>query len=321
MLDTETIRNFPLKSWIGKHTRIRSSEGPDNIYADCPFCGGYSTLACSKILKVFRCFRCYEGGHARDKWKGTSGLTKMFMLLEQCSYEEALVKLSSLSYTVGASPEPKRQEPPRAFWPKDSIQLAECSSSNPGRLMLRRRGVEHLVDHARYCGEGQYTDRVILPGHWFGIIKGYEAKAIYPVQKPKALYPKWFYTGENLYSTYNWDWSKPYAVITESIIDAETLGVNAIGLYGSVLKDAHIALLLELKRKGLSNLIWMLDADAAQKAFRMILTKTSAFFLNFYALLPNNEDPNSIGRTEAWNRVSNAQAIFTQDCLLHPPVS
>jgi hypothetical protein len=304
---------FDVVSWISQYTKVRS-KGHDNCYADCPFCKGESTLAISRRLNIFRCFRCYDGGHCREIWRGTCNLTKMMMLLENISYREAKEKVANLQ---GLTFKPTQTERPKIepLFP-ESFPLKECHFLNPGRLMLAKRGVSHLVDSSSYCPIGTYHDRVILPTNYLGQLTGFEAKAIYPSQRPKALYPNWFRTGETFYTTQRWDESESFLVITESVLDAETLGINAIGLFGSYLKDAQFELLLKLRETGKTDLVWMLDSDAMQKSIRFILTKTLPFFTNYITKLPRGEDPNSLGRDKCWSLVSRAKEIKGEEDFL-----
>jgi hypothetical protein len=306
------MTNFPLINWLSQYTKIRSSEGEDNIYADCPFCHGQSTLAASRDNYHFRCFRCYEGGHCRDIWEGQCWLPKMIMLLERVSYHEAKRRVERFVGVTLPKPTEQREE----HWPREMFKIKNCSNMNPGKLMLERRKVEHLAEHSYYIVNGHYADRVLLTTQWFGKTTGFEAKACYPVQSPKALYPSWFRTGENLYGTREWDWKLDFAVITESILDAETLGSNSVGLFGSSLKAGQLKLLLELRKRGLRRLVWLLDADAIKKAIGIIFKETNLWFTNYIAPLAGKEDPNSIGRDRSWEAVSRAQEVNSELELL-----
>lgn len=309
---------FPLLGWLSRFTTIRSHDNQDNIYADCMFCKGEAKLAASKLHNIFRCYKCYEGGYCRSIWKGTCNLPRMVMLLEQCSYGKALSRISELSGTIIQTQIITNTRPPKPehIWPQESMWLRECSQTNPGRLMLQRRSVDHLIQDARYCVTGKYGERVLLPAHYFDSIKGFEAKATYPDQKPKTLYPEWFRTGESIYTTKNWDWNQDFAVITESILDAETLGCNTIGLYGSFMKVSQFELILNLRRKGISTLVWMLDEDALKKSLKAILTHASIFFQNFVVKMPFREDPNSLGRDLCWKLVTTAWKLESESDII-----
>jgi hypothetical protein len=308
---------FPIKNYLSNFTTLRSDNSVDNSTWDCPFCGGKSTFVASHLRYIFRCYRCFEGGYCSDIWKGTCGLPQLIRILEKCSYPEAFSKINFLRGIPDTfSSRPQRPKLERDFWPRGTIPMSDCSPSNPGRLMLRRRGVEHLCEHCFYSMGGKYNERVLIPALWSGEVIGFEAKNIYPSQVPKTLYPDWFRKGEYLYSTHNWDRSSDFCVITESILDAETLGVNAIGLYGSSLNSVQFSLLLQLRSKGIKRLVWMLDADALKKEVKMIVRQSSSFFTNYISMLPIGEDPNSIGRSKAWEAVSKAALISGEEDLL-----
>lgn len=311
------IDTFPVVRWLSKHTEVFDTGGGDNVYANCPWCfseGHKKTLAVSTVHKIFRCFRCFEGGHHQSEWKGTCNLVKMIMLLEQIRFAQA----KSLIFELSGLPEPirrERQKAPQQLIPTEAVQISKCHPQAECIQELHKRRLDHLLDKIYFCPTGKYSYRFILPATWMGSLEGFEAKGISKSQEPKALYPEWFFTGEHLYST-KWDDKLDFAVITESIFDAETLGTNAIGLFGSYLKEGQLALLNELRHQGISRLVWMLDGDAIKKAIRQILGKTSGIFDNYIALLQKPEDPNSIGHNEAWQRVVDSRPVASVSDVL-----
>ena len=117
-------------------------------------------------------------------------------------------------------------------------KLNAIPKTDPSVRYLHNRGVQHLVSSSYVCIDGPYRGRILLPAMWLNELMGFEAKS-YAGKKPKSLFPDWFLTSATVYTTRRWDNNLPFCVVTESIIDAETLGVNAIGLYGSTLSWAQ----------------------------------------------------------------------------------
>jgi hypothetical protein len=143
-------------------------------------------------------------------------------------------------------------------------------------------------------------------------VVGFDAKS-YVSAKPKSLFPEWQEKGA-MYVTRAWDWSKDFAVITESVLDAETLGSNAIGILGSVLRPAQLIHLRRLRKK-ISRLVWFLDGDAWRKQNRAVFRLTSMFD-NFLVPLDFGEDPNDLGRSRCWEQVRRAIPVRNDSDLI-----
>ena len=301
------IDNFPLFSWLSD--RGYGFRGSTSIRINCPHCGGIRTLSIHTQKKFCQCFRCSEGGHAVGKWDGTGSLIDLVALVEDCDRRTAFKKIAELSgqpdLDFDKLPEIKN---PEKFFPKESVLLSKAHHNHPAKKILKERKLEHLTDSIFVCVSGQYANRWILPCLFFNELKGFEAKS-YCGKKPKSLFPEWFSTSESFYTTKTWDFSAGLVIITESIFDAETVGCNAIGLYGSQLREGQLLKLVELKDKGVRELIWFLDGDAWRKQRRQVLLYTRNFFANRVVRVPKDEDPNSIGRDACWQLVKLAKVV------------
>jgi hypothetical protein len=159
-----------------------------------------------------------------------------------------------------------------------------------------------------------YANRWILPCHYFGELTGFEAKT-YGNGKPKSLFPEWFRPDSTVYTT-TWDVDQDFCVITESIFDAETLGSNAIGIFGSVLRHGQLQKLLEMRNTcRLRRLVWFLDPDAVKKQTRAIVTKTLPHFTNY--IVRSEYDPNDTGSTKCWKLVKNSIPVASARDILN----
>lgn len=300
---SQAIAEFPVLAWLSNITQIHDT-GNVNVYCDCPICGGKKRLGVDRERKLFHCFRCDEAGVATHIWDGKANLLQAIMIFENLHWHDAKKKV----YEMTGFPEPVRPKPkkPRQVIPKDAISLTNADDSDPAVRYLDSRGISHLRSTSFLCVSGRYSGRVILPTKYLGEMTGFEAKT-YSNQKPKSLYPDWMDVESSVYST-NIDFSAEVLILTESVIDAETFGANALGLYGTI-KHGHWGPLLELRHAGIKRLYWALDHDAFFKAAKAIASKALPFFDNYFCTFPMREDPNSLGRKAAWEYARNATHV------------
>lgn len=295
---------FPIVSWLGKHANVYDTGGT-NVYIDCPVCGGRRKLAVSREKLIGRCFRCDDGGHGGKIWNGRAALPKLVSLVAKISIAEAYVEIHKHSgyFDIPAHAEFRHSE---VKLPDSIRRCSELRYDHPAIKMLESRDCLHLLDHAFVTDRGQYQGRMILPCRWFGELVGFEAKS-FSGHSRKALFPGWFKTGENIYTSKYWDHDLGYAVITESTLDAECVGWNACGLYGCMLRDSQLPRLLELREYGIKKLIWFLDSDARAKELSIITRKTQSLFDNYVVSVPAGEDPCSLGREACLKLISEAK--------------
>jgi len=304
--DLKTVCDaFPVVTWLSSKVKV-SDTGGANVQIDCPVCRGRNKLGVHRVKKVAQCFKCSEGGAGGTVWNGRVDLIGLIRLLDLCDYRQAIRTI--YSYAGIAEPKWERNKPVSRGVPKEAYPLRDVAASHPSREWLHKRGVGHLAECSHVCIDGPYEGRVILPATWFEETAGWEAKT-YVGSQPKSLFPEWFETSHNIYTTQEWDTSADFCVITESILDAETFRINALGLYGSTLREGQLLKLFELKARGINRLVWCLDYDAWKKQAAAILTRTELHFINLVCDLPRWEDPNQVGWAKCWELVQNAKVI------------
>lgn len=303
----DAIRKFPVSSWLRNHTKIYDDGHGENFYADCPICKRKRKLGVHRIDKRMHCFYCHETGHHGDVWSGKSGLVRMVMLLERRSQFEAI---QFIFHFVGEDAPVVYRQQEAAKLPEEFIPFSRCSKEHASYQTLIRRGVGHLADKAGVCITGRYENRIILPVWWLGAFVGFEAKT-YVGSEPKTLYPSWFHTGDYLYMNRYCTPGMTTLIITESILDAETLRLPAAGLFGSSLKEGQINRLFELKELGLDMVVWLLDGDAWKKQARCAM-QTASFLRTAVTALPDKEDPNSLGWQGIAPALAKAQIVCNQ---------
>lgn len=310
MRDTElddAIASFPILHWAERHFEFEDT-GNLNIYANCPICGGKKSLGIEREKKIFHCFKCdpNEGGCGGTTWNGKVGLVRAVMLFENLRFPDA----KRLIFSLAGFPEPKwtPRERPKEILPKSLIPLNSSVICEPARNELTRRHCPHLVSISYITDIPRYRGRIIIPTRFLDEDTGYEAKA-YTGRTPKALYPDWFDSGTNVYTTLNWDYDLDFAVVTESILDAETIGWNGIGLYGGF-KEFQLPRFLDLKAKGIKRLIWMLDEDAVLKQMKAVQYYFFPHFENYFVKMEG--DPNKLGPEKCLHLVSSATPVESE---------
>lgn len=315
----DAVRRFPINAWLSGHTRVRDGGGR-NLYADCTACQGKEKIRYRKETGRWTCFKCDAGGYAGDAWRGWGDLFALVAYFEKISYGQAVRFVADRAGIPDL--DFKRPEIPRNKIPEEAIPLAEIPADHISHRRLAKRGLAHLAPKLYGCVSGQYAGRWILPCKFGKELQGFEAKAWHPKTQPKALYPTWFVARESVYTTYNWDDSLGFAIVTESVFDAETFGLNAVGIYGANLLPGQFDKLLTLRERGITALYWALDPDAFDKAAKGILSKTFSMFSNHLVeipkLLPDGSkgDPNAIGTDACWELVESAVLVESEWDLL-----
>lgn len=316
----DAIRAFPVASWLSSYTEVRDGGG-NNLYADCPACKGRQKLQIRKETRRFRCFKCDDGGHATGDWRGWGTLFQLVRYLEGFSTVGQAVRFV-IERSGLPDVEVKRLQAPARKLPPEAFPASECAPDHPAVVRLEERGLSHLLDHIQVAVDGKYANRWILPCRFMGKVEGFEAKAWHKSKQPKALYPTWFKPQDTIYTT-AWDRDLDFGVVTESIFDAETFALNALGLYGSSLLAGQVDRLLELRRDfGVTRLFWALDPDATARQLKAIGEKTSALFKNFLVPLPartvsgEKSDPNSLGHETCLELLAQAVEVTSELDLL-----
>ncbi len=301
----EAIDQFPILSWLQQRFHVRDS-GAQRLRIDCPVCRGQKTLSVAVDEKLFHCFRCDEGGQGGGVWNGKANLFSFLKIVEGVSNKAAFERIRSLA---GLPDVPRARTTKKVTgFPREAIPLATVRNDHPAVQMLIRRKVAHLIPHAKVCVDGEFSDRILFPCFFLGEIVGFEAKS-FVAANPKSKLQFFDDKSPKIYTSMNWDEKSDRCTITESILDAESCPGNAVGIFGSVLREEQLLSLLELRKLGLRRLQWSLDGDAMKKQHNSIRSKTRLFFDNSDILLKMGEDPNSVGSDEMRLRIAAALPV------------
>ena len=286
----EAVSRFPIVSWADENLRnVRA--GHEEIKADCPLCGGQRTLSINRHKMLFCCHRCPV---RNPDWrrKGTN-LLQFMVLLGQDKGEafRTILRLSGLPDREIAA---RRTGQP--LIPPGAIPLSTLPDTEPARQLLVARHVPHLIPVSYVCVEGYYKDRVILQCLERDELKGSECKSLFRGAQFKSLFhpPGQFEKSKTVYTTRAWNHSSKTAVVTESILDAETFSgvANGIGLYGSELSEGQVFAMLSL---GIEEVVWALDGDAHDKVLKAFRKWGCDLFDNSMIRFGERDDPNSVG--------------------------
>jgi hypothetical protein len=309
----KAIAEFPLISWLSEFTKVKD-RGTRNIYVDCPICETKKSLGVWIEKRLFHCFGCdpNEGGKGGGIWNGRANLVQMIALVDKCSKGKAIAKILKLT---GFPDVYTPQSAPKVIIPEEAIPLRTCSPRNDAvRYLVETRKLPHLVETSYVCVEGKYRDRIILPVFSFASderfkpeLIGFEAKS-YVNAHPKSLFPDWFDTESNLYVSRFWNIQAEWIAVTESIFDAETIRWDAVGCFGGF-KDGQWSLLLDMRKRGVHKLVWMLDGDAWLKQTKHILARALPFFHNYVVDFKKDEDPNSVGTERCHQLIEKSRLV------------
>lgn len=302
----DAISQFPIVQWCQSNLQgVRVCH--DEIIADCPFCGGYKKFSMNRVTRLCKCFRCKDGGHALG-WPGYGNLFKL-LVYRGMSRSEAYRYICDQSGMPDVVVELKRTDAyAEPLIPKEVIPLAKLPDHEPAIQFLKRRHAPQLIPYSGVCIDGKYKDRVSLQCLYDGYLVGSEMKSIFPTIKPKSLFHPIdvFQKSRTLYTSIDWDHNRKEAVLTESILDAETChGHNGVGIYGCSLSEAQVSLLIAL---GVERIIWALDGDAFHQALRGYHL-TSDNFDHAIVKFGPRDDPNSTGPDGCDYLIKNATPI------------
>ncbi len=302
------IDRFDIVRWADQHVELQD-KGGKNVYGRCMVCHSDKKLSISRDKKIVRCFACDDGGKGGNIWNGRADLIRFIMLVLKCNRARAIQELFD---KAGPLPvEAKEVDLLDLALPDESMLIGHaCDENHPCMQYLVRRGMQRFANQWYMCPTGRYSGRIIIPCLSFGEDWGFEAKS-YCGGDPKSLTNL---REGALWVTQAWDAERPYAVITEAVFDAEAIGMNAVGMFGSALDENRLTELLRLRSRGVTRLIWMLDDDAFGKQLKIIRKWVSLYFENYRVKFPphlKGQDPSSLSFLDRWSLIQAAEPVET----------
>lgn len=185
-----------------------------------------------------------------------------------------------------------------------SIPITSLKYDHPACDFLLKRGFDpyHVgsVYEIGYCdiNAGNLKGHIVIPVKMSGNLVGWQARAIYPSRR-KYYTCKGMRTSRVLYGYDLIPDGYDYVVLVEGIFDVWRVGPPAVALFGTAVSYHHQEILL---KRGIKDVLIMLDADAKQKAEK-IAEQLSRYFRVVIVNLPEG-DPADFSRDQCWEFIS-----------------
>ncbi|GIW58961.1 MAG: hypothetical protein KatS3mg087_0027 [Patescibacteria group bacterium] len=181
-----------------------------------------------------------------------------------------------------------------------NIPITNLPVDHPACEFLINRGFDPYqigsVYKVGYCevSAGHLKGHIVMPIEMDGALVGWQARAIYPTKRK-------YYTCKGMRTSrvfYGYDLiprEYDYVVLVEGIFDVWRVGPPAVALFGTATSMYHQEILL---KRGVKDILIMLDADARKKAEK-IAEQLSRCFNTIIVDLPSG-DPADFTREKCW---------------------
>ncbi len=264
----------------------------------CPSCHKELKFGVNLSMNRTNCFVCGYNDRPLD----------IVMNVENLNYSQALNFLSSSKFEGIEFKEEKVELNSRKdFYLPENFHLLNQGDSQlaiSARNYITSRGfdVNKMSNKGwGYCGEGSHFGYLIIPFYEQGKLVYFNARN-YLSNGPKYNNPTVDITGVGKsFIWYNKDALQVYThiYITEGAINAETMGDNSVASGGKFVSRYQIN---ELIKSPVERFTILLDPDAIDKAIDLAL-KLVDYKRVKVVILPDEEDPNSLGRRKTMNFV------------------
>lgn len=269
----------------------------------CPAChDDEPRFRISLQTKLWICFhgRCQRTGHA----------VSLVELIAGLSPKDAARLIMEQAREGGAITGPfRRGKTPAIALPPNFhlLQLPATSRSQPYWDYLDERGLAPsliLQYGMGYCRVGQYQQRVIIPVHMGGELRGWAARAIGEAHR-KYLYPE-IKVG-NLLFNIDAVTGRREIVLTEGIFDCLRLPNEAVSTLGNKLSAQQLDILIVV---GVERLVVCYDGDAAGRQAALTVAEEVPEHIDVaVACLPDDADPGSVPLTTLLKAIREAEPI------------
>ena len=314
-----------IEQWINENidSRIKYTNHDGEIHVNCPICNETRyRLYINLENGLCYCHNC--------NFKGT--VINLIQYVERIPYIKALDRFDQVKGNIilptdmVSSLEWKLLIGELEYSNKQSVPLPqECVPLLTSKQLMARKAVKYLKSRAitekqmlshqmKFCGTGDYTNRIIIPIYEGTTLKFWVARAISKNVRMKEKSP----------SNKQYQWSKSEvifnldraarkyhsAVISEGIFDALSWGDIGISLLGKQLYDEQLRTLLEYKPL-LDNLYIALDADAWESALEMAGRLKDFFHVHLITIPDEFDDPNNYlvthNKAAMWELINDAE--------------
>lgn len=291
-----------LEKILGRSTKANR----DYLQFRCPFCNHRKPkLGVSLTNGKWKCWVCPSKG-------GT-----VYTLLRKLNVKPQYLELSKTLFPF-ENPKPARVQStqrqkstlalPKEFTPLYSNPSASLFYKLARNYLVESRCVTDLDMYKHrigYCSSGPYADMVIFPSYAeTGELNTFTARSYTNLHHNNFLAPKSIDKNEVVYDEMLINWSEPI-ILVESKLDSVTIRRNAVPLDGKQITPAMRRKIIE----NVSELVICLDGDALADAMRHARYFVQHGIKVRRVLLPEKEDPNSLGYRAIWKYINEAPEI------------
>lgn len=277
----------------------------------CPYCHRENKMGVNLSMWRTNCFRC--GEHPSP--------TQMIMDIESLdNYGELIKLLNNGEFTELEFCDEKVElsEKKPVYLPEGfkNINLGTSQLAKSMRNYIQRRGfnVKDLSNFGiGYCNKGPLFGYLIIPFFYEGELRYYNARQVMG-NGPRYNNPSKDITGLGKeFLIFNYDALSMYrsVFICEGAINALTLGDRGIALMGKAFSRYQVNQIIKSSCK---HVIILLDPDAKEYAIKLAL-ELSPFKKVKVVFLPENEDVNSIGKSETLKLVYQTRYMQYKDLI------
>lgn len=277
----------------------------------CPYCHRENKMGVNLSMWRTNCFRC--GEHPSP--------TQMIMDIENLdNYGELIKLLNNGEFTelefIDEKVELSEKKPvylPEGF---KNISLGTSQLAKSMRSYMAKRGFDVKVLSrfgVGYCNKGPLFGYIIIPFFYGGELRYYNARQVMG-NGPRYNNPSKDLTGLGKeFLIFNYDALSMYrsVFICEGAINALTLGDRGIALMGKAFSRYQVNQIIKSPCK---HIIILLDPDAKEYAIKLAL-ELSPFKKVKVVFLPENEDVNSIGKSETLKLVYQTRYMQYKDLI------
>lgn len=277
----------------------------------CPYCHRENKMGVNLSMWRTNCFRC--GEHPSP--------TQMIMDIESLdNYGELIKLLNNGEFTELEFRDEKVElsEKKPVYLPEGfkNISFGTSQLAKSMRSYMAKRGFDVKVLSKfgiGYCNKGPLFGYIIIPFFYGGELRYYNARQVMG-NGPRYNNPSKDLTGLGKeFLIFNYDALSMYrsVFICEGAINALTLGDRGIALMGKAFSRYQVNQIIKSPCK---HIIILLDPDAKGYAIKLAL-ELSPFKKVKVVFLPENEDVNSIGKSETLKLVYQTRYMQYKDLI------
>lgn len=299
MLDLQFVYSFIIENY----SNVSVSRNGTHFNFRCPFCGDSEKSSRKKRFHVqynsddsifYNCFNCPAKGSFYDLYAFNEGISseEAYKKLKKFSSDTIKRTLTSKTESYKKEIDYSKYENFNSFLEKDCLSLDAIPNSYYQSKLLEYlkffKESRQISSKLFICHSGKFEKRIIIPIFENDICIFFQARQILDSQYPKYLNPT--IEKENIIlNKENFDKEK-FIVVTEGILDADSIGHQGTTCLGASISDDFLSELFKYTNKGV---ILALDNDkTGLEQLEKIFKKSSYNKKVFYFTLDKEKDLN-----------------------------